>query len=317
MNSDQASMMQPVSSQLSPQQIARLQGLQLRARAVVESVLAGSHRSTRRGFSVEFAEHRDYAPGDDVRYLDWKLLARRDRYYVRQFEDETRFKLICLLDVSRSMTYRSENAALSKLDYAAVLAASLLWLVQKQRDECGLICFDQGIQLWSPANLQGGWLQQLLAQLQSTMQRVTSDATAISTTDEPDLNCKLLHESLERLPARSLVVLLTDGFGEVDQLARVMRHARSRRQDLRLVQVLDPAELQFPFQEPTRFHGLESGKSVTLSGASIRDVYLQEFRKFLRELEHACRQEETQYCRIETSEDFFTAIRRITRFTER
>ncbi|MEZ5941939.1 MAG: DUF58 domain-containing protein [Planctomycetaceae bacterium] len=275
---------------LSPAFIASLQGLQLRVEAVVEGVLAGRHRSTRHGFSVEFAQHRDYVPGDDVRHIDWKLFARRDRHYVRQYEDETRFRLSALLDCSGSMTYRSANSPLSKLEYAATLAAATLWIVQHQQDEAGLCCFDKQADVWLPPGSQSGWMRHMLTSLHGHLEKIVSQRSEHDPTEGgEDTVWQTLHDVADRLPPRTLVMLFSDGFVDVEEFRRVVQHFRYRRQELRLIRVLDPAEISFPFGGLTEFVGLETGDTLSVPADSIKESYLREFADLQRELETTCR----------------------------
>ncbi len=282
---------------LDPQTLAKVQGLRLRAKHIVEGLIAGSHRSPHRGFSIEFAEHRDYAPGDDLRYLDWKVLGRTDKYYVKQFEDET--NLICnlVVDVSESMRYRGPGSPLSKLEYAQCLAATLSWLTLQQQDAVGLITFDQQIRALVPPSGSPAQLQQVLDVLQNVQ---SQEKTAMG---------PLLHELSARLPRRGLVIVLSDFFDDVDAVMAGLKHLRYRRHDIVLLHVLDPAELDFPFDRPTMFRGLEAMPELLADPHSVRKAYQAEIQAFLQSLRSQALAHQIDYALIRTDQPFDAVLR--------
>jgi uncharacterized protein (DUF58 family) len=263
---------------LDPAVIARLGTMELKARTVVEGFLSGLHRSPFKGFSVEFAEYRQYIPGDDLSTLDWKVYARSDRHYVKKFEEETNLECHILLDVSASMGYRGA-APMSKLDYASVLAASLAFLMNRQRDATGLIAFDDRIQFRLPAGARPGHLHALLLALERMKGGQRSDVG------------RPLHQLAEALVKRSLVVLISDLLDDPESTIKGLRHLKFRGTDVIVFQVLDPNELTFPFRGPAKFRDLESADEVVAEPTAIRTAYLRELAgltlRFDRELRGA------------------------------
>jgi uncharacterized protein (DUF58 family) len=247
---------------LDPAVIARLGSMELKARTIVEGFLSGLHRSPYKGFSVEFAEYRQYLPGDDLSTLDWKVYARTDRHYVKKFEEETNLECHILLDVSASMTYRG-GAAMSKLEYGSVLAASLAYLINRQRDAVGLIEFDARITGRLPASARPGHLHAILLALEKIVPGSRSDVG------------RPLHQLAEALGKRSLAVLISDLLDDPDRVVKGLKHLRFRGTDVIVLQVLDPHELQFPFKGASRFTDVESADEVTAEPAAVRDAYLE------------------------------------------
>jgi uncharacterized protein (DUF58 family) len=281
--------MQP-QNYLDPQLLARLQGLQLRARLIVEGYVAGVHRSPFHGFSIEFAEHREYAAGDDLRYLDWKLLGRTDKYYLKQFEEET--NLICqlLVDTSQSMAYRSEAAALSKLEYAKCAAAALAYLILQQQDSVGLVTFDHEIRALVRPSSNASHIKQVLHVLEHSPGEGKTATGAI------------FHELAERFKKRGIVMVLSDLFDDVDAMMAGLKHFRHRRHEVVLLHILDPAELDFPFQQPVLFRGLEQPAEVLVEPRGLRKAYLAEFNRFLMRLKRACRMHRIDYVPVRTDQ---------------
>lgn len=275
---------------LDPALIAKIEPLEVRARKVVEGYVSGRHASPSRGFSVEFAEHRDYAPGDDLRYLDWKLHAKTDRFHLKQFEEETNFTAQVLLDISESMTFRSEMAAWSKLDCARTLAASTAYLVLRQRDAAGLALFGEQARLvWPPS----GKPSHLTTILQSLETATAGGDTAIG---------PILHDLAGRMTRRGMVLVLSDLFDEPDSILRGLRHLVHRRHDVRVAQIVDPAETDFPFDEPTRFLGLEGLPDLTIDAVGLRRAYRTEFDAHRRAIEAGCRNMGATFRLVRTDE---------------
>ncbi len=246
---------------LDPAVIARLGSMELKARTVVEGFLSGLHRSPYRGFSVEFAEYRQYLPGDDLSTLDWKVYARSDRHYVKKFEEETNLECHLLLDVSASMAYRG-GAAMSKIEYGSVLAASLAYLANRQRDAAGLIQFDEKIIARLPASARAGHLHAILLALER-----------IAPGSRSDLG-RPLHQLADALGKRSLAVLISDLLDDPERVVQGLKHLRFRGTDVIVFQVLDPHELRFPFTAASRFTDVESAEEVTAEPARVREGYL-------------------------------------------
>jgi uncharacterized protein (DUF58 family) len=281
---------------LDPRTLAKIKGLHLRARHIVEGYVAGLHRSPFHGFSIEFAEHREYTPGDDLRHVDWKVFGRTDKYYVKQYDDETNLVCQLVLDISESMAYRSARAPLSKLEYAQTLAAALAWLVLQQQDAVGLVTFDQQIRSQVRPSSSPSHLQQLFQVLESVQPQAKTKAGAI------------FHELAERMNKRSVVIVLSDLFDEVDSLMAGLKHFRHRRHDVIVFHILDPQEIEFAFARPTMFCGYEQFPHVMADPRSLRRAYLQEFADYLSRVRIGCRRDGLDYQEMRTDRPFDTAL---------
>jgi uncharacterized protein (DUF58 family) len=247
---------------LDPAVVARLGTLELKARTIVEGFLSGLHRSPFKGFSVEFAEYRQYIPGDDLHTIDWKVYARSDRHYIKKFEEETNLDCHLLLDVSGSMGYGSHHG-MSKFEYGACLAASLGYLMNRQRDAVGLTAFDENIVAMLPASSRPGHLRALLVTLDRL---ITGHKTNVS---------KPLHLLADSLTKRGLVVLISDLLDDPDEVIRGLKHFQFRGIDVIVFHVLDPDEIDFPFEHATRFEDLETNEEVMAVPGAVRDHYLK------------------------------------------
>ena len=275
---------------LDPQTLAKLSGLQLRARRIVEGYVAGLHRSPYHGFSIEFAEHREYTQGDDLRYLDWKVFGRTDKYYLKQYEDET--NLICYLavDVSESMSYRGPDSPLSKLEYAQCLAASLAWLGLRQQDAVGLVTMDEQLRDSLSPSSHAAHLNQLLHILESARPQAKTSLGPV---------LKQLAQSFRR---RGIVIVISDLFEDVASLIGGLKQLRRQRHDTIVLQVLDRAEMEFPFDRPALFKGLEGWPELVTDPRSLRQAYLREFDGHLKAVRRACREAETDYRLVRTDQ---------------
>jgi uncharacterized protein (DUF58 family) len=245
---------------LDPATLARLGSLELKARTVVEGFLSGLHRSPFKGFSVEFAEYRQYLPGDDLSTIDWKVYARSDRYYVKKFEEETNLDCHILLDVSASMGYGSHG--ITKLRYGSMLAACLAYLMNRQRDAVALTTFDDAITGMLPASARPGHLRSIL---------VTLDTLALGS--KTDVS-KPLHLLADGIRKRGLVVLISDLLDEPERVIDGLKHFRFRGSDVIVFHLLDPAELTFPFERATRFRDIELGDELMAVPSVVRQQYL-------------------------------------------
>jgi uncharacterized protein (DUF58 family) len=247
---------------LDPAVVARLGTLELRARTIVEGFLSGLHRSPFKGFSVEFAEYRQYIPGDDLSTIDWKVYARSDRYYVKKFEEETNLDCHLMLDISGSMDYGSHHG-LTKFEYGASLAASLAYLMNRQRDAVGLTAFADRIVEMLPAASRPGHLRALLL----TLDRLTPGReTNVS---------KPLHHLAESLSKRGMVVVISDLLDDPESVIRGLKHFQFRGTDVIVFHLLDPDEIEFPFDRATRFEDLETQEEVMAVPGAVRDHYLK------------------------------------------
>jgi len=254
--------------------LARLSNMQLLAKTVVEGFILGLHKSPFRGFSVEFAEYRSYVPGDDVKHLDWKVFAKTDKYYLKLFEEETNLACHVVLDASGSMAYGS--LPLTKFQYAARMAACLAYLMMRQRDATGLVTFDTELRTFLPARLHQSHLQRMLTTLEECQPGRETDLA------EP------LHHVAEAIKKRGLIVLISDLIGDVEPLVSALQHLKFAGHDVIVFQVLDPHELEFPFDQLVEFTDLETGERVRTSGRSARDAYLQEFQAHQAAIRDGC-----------------------------
>jgi uncharacterized protein (DUF58 family) len=259
---------------IDPQALMRIKSLQLRAKAVVEGFLAGLHRSPHHGFSVEFTEYRQYSPGDDLRYLDWRLFARSDRYYIKRFEDETNLRCYLLVDLSRSMTFGS--IGFSKAEYARTAAATLAYFLAQQRDAVGLMTFDRDVTHYLPARFRPGHLHRLMLALEQPSMGTGTDVTAP------------LEHVARTVNKRGLIVLISDLLAPIDALERNLGYLRTRGHDVVLFRVLDPAEADFEFSEPALFVDMESGRQIYVDPHDAQQMYLQRFREHAARIRSAC-----------------------------
>jgi uncharacterized protein (DUF58 family) len=280
---------------IDPAVIARLGTMELKARTVVEGFLAGLHRSPYKGFSVEFAEYRQYLPGDDLSTLDWKVYARSDRHYVKKFEEDTNVECHLLIDTSASMGYRGA-APLSKIEYGSVLAGSLAFLMHRQRDATGLITFDDRITFRLPAGARAGHLHAVLLALERIEPGKRSDVA------------RPLHQLAEALVKRSLIVLVSDLLDDPEPIIKGLRHLKFRGNDVVVFQVLDPNELTFPFRGPSRFRDLESADEITAEPSTVRTAYLRELAGLTLRYDRELRGAGVDYVQLDTSQPLDFAL---------
>jgi uncharacterized protein (DUF58 family) len=280
---------------LDPGVIARLGTMELKARTVVEGFLSGLHRSPYKGFSVEFAEYRQYLPGDDLNTLDWKVYARTDRHYVKKFEEETNLECHLLLDQSASMSYRGA-AAMSKLEYGSVLAASLAFLMNRQRDATGLIAFDEQIRFRLQAAGRPGHLHALLLALERIQPGLRSNVG------------RPLHQLAEALLKRSLVVLISDLLDDPETVIKGLRHLKFRGTDVVVFQVLDPNELTFPFKGAAKFKDIETDEEVVADPARARGDYLRALAGLTLRYDRELRGAGIDYVQLDTAQPLDFAL---------
>ena len=279
---------------LHPEAIARIARLELRARAVVEGVLAGLHASPFKGQSVEFLQHREYVRGDDLRRVDWKVWGRQDRLYVKEFEEETNLRLALVVDASASMDYAS--GPLSKYDCAATLAASLAWLALSHGDAAGCTVFDDRVRASVPARTKR-------SQLASVVEVLETPRGGRGTAFLP-----VLRSLAETLPRRGLVVVVSDLLGDRDGVFQGLRFLRRRGHDLVLLHVLDDDELEFPFDGPTRFEGLEIAAELACNPRALRAGYLAALEEFLAESRRRAAAARCDYSLVRTCEPLDAAL---------
>ncbi len=281
---------------LDPQTLSKLEGLQLRARKIIEGYVSGPHRSPYHGFSIEFTQHRQYVPGDDLRYVDWKVFGRTDKVYLKQYEEETNLVSYLLLDTSESMLYQGAKSPLSKLEYAKCIAASLSYLVLQQQDSVGLATFDAEIRHYVQPSGQPSHLKQLLHVLeQSPGEKKTSIGP-------------LFHDLAERFRKRGVVIILSDLFDDPEKILAGIKHLRHRQHDVIVFQILDADEREFPFQQMTRFRGLEHWPDRTTDPRQLRQIYLREMEDFLRKIQTGCRGQQVDYVPLLTNQSLDIAL---------
>lgn len=282
---------------LTPQQLAdprilnHMARLQMRARLVVEGIISGLHKSPYRGFSVEFAQHREYTPGDEIRYIDWKVAARSDRHYIKEFEEETNLKAYLMVDASESMTYKGRGREMTKLEYGSTVAAALGSLMIQQRDAVGLAVFDERIRTYLPPRGVPSHYNLMLEELCKIR---TAPKTGLETT---------FHELADRVKRRGLIIVLSDLFADVEGILTGIRHFRHRKHEVVVFHVLDDDEITFPFSELTKFIGLEQEPELLVDPRGIREEYLGHFSAFCDRLERGCREMQVDVVRLNTRDD--------------
>ncbi|MCI0357516.1 MAG: DUF58 domain-containing protein [Planctomycetaceae bacterium] len=259
---------------IDPAALMRIKNLELRARHVVEGFLSGLHKSPYHGFSVEFTEYRQYTPGDDLRYLDWRLFARSDRYYLKRFEDETNLRCYLLVDLSRSMAYGS--LGYDKAEYAKTAAATIAYFLSLQRDGVGMVTFDAAIQEYLPARFRPGHLHRLLLGLERSPGGTSTDLTVP------------LAEVARMSRKRGMVVLLSDLLAPIERLETHLGYLRSQGHEVIVLRILDPAEIAFPFAEAAMFLDLESGRELYVDPDGVRDTYRRRFAEHAAALAATC-----------------------------
>jgi len=260
---------------LDPAVIARLDNMSLRARLVVEGFIIGLHRSPYHGFSIEFAEHRPYMPGDEIKHIDWKLYGKTDRFYIKQFEEETNLKSYLLLDKSGSMNYQSTSV--SKLTYASYLAAALGYLLLKQQDAVSLTLFDTEIRTYLPPSAKKSHLNLVLGALEKTS---AGAETAIA---------PLLHEMAEKIKKRGLIILISDLLDDPLNVINALKHFRHKRHEVIVFQILDPQEIEFGFIRQTKFIDLENRDVLLTEPGQVRKAYQQAVQAFIGDYKIQCR----------------------------
>ncbi|NOS99308.1 MAG: DUF58 domain-containing protein [Phycisphaerales bacterium] len=281
---------------LDPKILARIGSLELRARLAVEGYFSGMHRSPFPGVSIEFADHRAYTQGDDIRHVDWKVYGRTDKYYIKRYEQETNLNCMVLVDDSESMTYRSADVAMTKRQYAASMAAAVAYLALRQRDAVGLVVFDETITRFiRPSNHPAHW--------RHIVQGLAAHGAGRKTGVRP-----VLDDLAERLPRRTLLILISDLFGDVEETLMGLKRLRYQRHEAVVFNVWDPAELNFPFKGPTRFEGLESTGRLLTQPEAMRSQYLAEVARFVESLRRGCRDMQIEWTQFDTSTPLDAAI---------
>jgi uncharacterized protein (DUF58 family) len=278
---------------LDPRTLARISSLDLRARLIVEGLMTGMHRSPYQGISVEFAQHRQYVPGDDTRHIDWKVFAKSDKVYLKQYLEETNLHLICIVDASESMAYGSvgdASATWTKYDHATAIAASLSYMAIQQQDSVGLAIFDNELKrFFKPSNSPGQW------------KIITHELCLVPQLKKTNTG-KILDQLAEKLHHRSLIVILSDFFDDIESIKKGLRHLRYKKHEMMVFQILDPMEIEFPFEDVTLFKGLEEMGELLTEPRSLRDGYLEQLALATDQLKKLCRGMHVDYVRMNTGE---------------
>tara|TARA_B100000029_G_scaffold301281_1_gene294152 strand:+ start:5132 stop:6028 length:897 start_codon:yes stop_codon:yes gene_type:complete len=273
---------------LQPEIVASIENISLRARLVVEGFLTGLHKSPYHGFSVEFAEHRSYGPGDELKHLDWKLYGKTDRYYIKQYEEETNLLSYILLDISKSMTYASHEIA--KVDYGSYLASALSYLMLKQRDAVSLTLFDEKTRGYVPPHSTQSHLNLILEKLDNIE---PGNDTKISPT---------LHELAEKIKKRGLVILISDLLDEPEQVLAGLKHFRHKKHEVIVFHLIDPKEQDLSFSIRTRFYDIETGEKITTEPWQIRKAYKKVLENFQSNYAKEMRKRNIDYIPIITNQ---------------
>ncbi len=285
----------PPTIQFDPTSLSKYGHLSLVARNLVEGFLTGAHKSPYKGFSVEFAEHRQYYPGDEIRHIDWRAFGKTDRYYIKEYEEETNLKAHLLVDASGSMGYRGKHAA--KFEYAQYVAASLAYLMLHQRDAVGLTVHDTQVRRFLKPKASSKHLLQIINALQESK---TGGETGLA---------PIWHNVCAQLKQRSLVVVLSDCFEDITPLLRALQHFRYRKHEVLLFHILAPEEIEFPFKRWTQFRNLEvANHKVLVDPHKLRKEYLANFERFCKELRDAAGKAQVDYHLMRTDEPVETAL---------
>ncbi|MEX0964135.1 MAG: DUF58 domain-containing protein [Pseudohongiellaceae bacterium] len=279
---------------LDPTVLAGLDNLEMRARVVVEGFLSGLHRSPHRGFSVEFNDYRNYYRGDDMRHIDWKLYARSEKFYIKQYEDETNVRCMIVLDTSASMSYAS--GPVSKLDYGITLASALAYFINRQRDAVGLITYDEVVSEYIPARCRQPHLMHILRTLAQVQVGKKTDAV------------KPLTDLAASLNKKSMVVLITDMLDDEERLIKTLRNLRGMGNDIIVFHIMDDAELNFNFNEASEFIDMESDEKFITTPQAIRKAYLENLNEFLAFCKKQCQSSGVDYCLMNTTQPLDEAL---------
>lgn len=275
---------------LRPEVLHRISSLELRARTVVEGFFSGLHQSPYRGFSVEFAEHREYSPGDDLRHIDWRVFAKSDRYYIKQYEEETNLRAQLVLDCSGSMAYPEQRPGgrMNKWEYAATVAACLAYLLAQQQDAIGLTLFDEHIRRQLSAVGKAGQLSNVIEVVEKHQ---PSNKTQVKA---------LFRHLADRIRQRGLIVIISDFLTDLADIREGLQRLRHLRHEVLALHVLDHDEVEFPFVDRTSFEGLEAEQEILADPQALRASYLEQVRGFIRRLRSMCANHGVDYTLLTT-----------------
>jgi uncharacterized protein (DUF58 family) len=284
---------------LEPKTLARISSLDLRARLIVEGLMTGMHRSPYQGISIEFAQHRPYVAGDDIRHVDWKVFGKTDKIYLKQYQEETNLHLICIVDASESMGFSSVGSGSStwtKFDLATAIAASMSYMAIQQQDSVGLAIFDQDLKHYiKPSNSPGQW-------------KVITRELSITPKLKKTSMSRILDQLAEKLTHRSLIVLLSDFFDDLESIKKGLRHLRYKKHEIMAFQILDPSEIEFPFEDTTLFKGLEETGELLTEPRALREGYLEQLRLFTEAFQKMCRGMHIDFVRMNSADSLDVSL---------
>lgn len=280
---------------LDPDVVSKLDNMELRARLVVEGFITGLHKSPFHGFSVEFAQHRQYMPGDETKHIDWNIFAKTDKYFIKQFEEETNLKSYILIDISKSMDYGSENR-IKKIEYTSYLASSLAYLLVKQRDAVGLITYDEDIKTFIPPHATKSYLKLILKEL--------SDVKP----EKKTFTSESLNKIAEQIKRRSLIMIFSDFFDDPQKVVNTFKHFRHNKHEIIIFQILDPMEIEFAFGKDAIFKDMESEEELTTQPFQLQKAYQKEMNKFLEFYRKECLMNQIDYVLLDTKTPFDIAL---------
>ncbi len=294
-------------TRLDPAALAKLSRLEIVARLVVEGFISGLHKSPHKGFSVEFAEHRQYVIGDNIRDIDWKLFGKSDRFFIKQYEEETNLRAYLLVDASGSMNYagpaergrglHAPSPRPTKFRYASCAAAALSYLMLQQRDAVGLVTFDSRVRRYIPPRAKAAHLRGIFEELDRTQPGADTNLSSI------------FHDLAERFRKRGLIIVLSDLFDDPERLASALQHFRHKKHEVIVFHVLDDDELTFPFQQLTQFEDMETANArLMIEPRQLRDEYLAQINAFIERVRRLCWQFRIDYVPMRTSEPFDAAL---------
>ncbi|MCS7228836.1 MAG: DUF58 domain-containing protein [Candidatus Kryptonium sp.] len=288
-------MRENVRKYLDPRVVSKLSNLELIARLVVEGFIVGLHKSPYHGFSVEFSEHRQYSPGDETRYIDWKVYGRTDRYFIKRFEEETNLRSYIILDASRSMAYSSEGN-ISKFEYACYLAGALSYLMMLQRDAVGLVVYDEGIRKFLPPRSVRSYLDVILGELEKTEPGNRTNTA------------KSLHMVAERIKRRGLIIVLSDLLDDQNEVISAFKHFKHKKNEIIVFQILDPMERNFEFSADAIFKDMETMEKVMTQSLYIQRDYKSVMNEFINRYRVECLANGIDYELMDTSTSFDVAL---------
>lgn len=277
-----------------PRNAISLSNLELKARLVVEGFITGLHKSPYHGFSVEFSEHRPYRPGDEIRHIDWQVYGRSNKFYVKQFEEETNLRATIVVDVSKSMSYNSEKN-ITKFNYSIFLASALAYLMNRQRDAVGLAIYNNELVDYMPSRSKTSYVGQILKKLENT---IPSDLTGTS---------KALDSLAERIKRRGLIIIISDLLDDIDSISNALNHFRHNNHEVLIFHILDPRELDFKLKS-SNFIDMETGEELITQPHQLQKAYKETVENFITQIKNVCQRKQVDYNLISTDEPFDKAL---------